>query len=569
MSAPTNPSTSDTGRHVLVAVAWPYANGLSHLGHIAGAYLPPDVFARYHRLAGNRVLMVSGTDAHGTPITVQADAEGIEPADVVERFHPRFLEQWEKLGISFDRFTSTMTDNHRETVWELFRALHAAGCIGERTTEQYFDPVAERFLPDRYVEGTCPNCGYTDARGDQCDDCGRTLDPTDLLDVRSKLSDGTPELRETSHWFILLPELEAELAAWLATREGWRAHVINWAKGFVEGGLQDRAITRDLTWGVPLPPEFDTLGEGKRIYVWFEAVIGYLSASREWAADVAGDPDAWRAWWEDPAAESYYFIGKDNVPFHAVFWPSYLLGYNRTAERALNLPTDVPANQYVTFKGAKASKSRGIGTSVLEYLDTYSPDQLRYALAANLPEQTDTDISEQELLRRVNDELANDWGNLVNRVLSMTRKRFDEAVPTPGELTADDEALLARCDELLAAEAAHIEKVELRAGLKDALAIAQAANAYLNAQEPWKVVKEDLARAGTVLWTVLQAIGAGAVAFAPYTPFSSETIHGWLGHDGTLAEQGWRRGEVVAGRLLGEPHVLFPKIELPEESAAG
>ena len=563
-------------RRILVAVAWPYANGLSHLGHIAGAYLPPDVFARYHRMAGNDVLMVSGTDAHGTPITVQAEAEGVEPADIVDRYHPRFLEQWERLGISFDNFTSTMTENHHAVTQDVFRRLHANGLIGSKVTEQMYDPEAGRFLPDRYVEGTCPNCGYDHARGDQCDNCGKTLDPTDLIDPRSKVSDGTPEPRETEHWFILLPKVQDALGSWLADREGWRPHVINWARSFVDGGLLDRAITRDLDWGVPIPDEFDTIGEGKRIYVWFDAVIGYLSSSIEWAAGT-DDPDAWQRWWHDEDAESYYFIGKDNVPFHAVFWPSYLAGMNVDPDggadgitgrgRAFNLPTDVPANQYVTFKGAKASKSRGIGTPVLEYLETYSPDQLRYALAANLPEQTDTDISEAELVRRMNEELANAFGNLVNRVLTMTRKKFDEAVPAPGALQDVDEALLTQCDELLAAEADHIEAVELRAGLRSALTIAQEANAYLNDQEPWKVVKEDPERAGTILWTVIQAIEAAKVGFAPFTPFAAERIHGWLGHDNDLWSGGWHRRPVAGGTPLGEPEVLFPRVELPAADA--
>ena len=292
-------------RHVLVAVAWPYANGLSHLGHIAGCYLPADIFARYHRIAGNRVLMVSGSDAHGTPITVTADHEGVTSREIVERYHPRFLEQWERLGISFDLFTTTMTDNHREVVWDLFRRLHEHGYIGTRTTDQYYDPEAGRFLPDRYVEGTCPHCGYGEARGDQCENCGRTLDPVDLIEPRSRFSGAVPELRETQHYFVLLPKLQDRLLEWLESREGWRGHVINWAKGFVQGGLLDWPITRDLDWGVPLPPEFDTIGDGKRIYVWFEAFIGYLSASKEWAQQQE-DPEAWRAWWEDLEAGSYY-----------------------------------------------------------------------------------------------------------------------------------------------------------------------------------------------------------------------------------------------------------------------
>ncbi|GGI03516.1 methionine--tRNA ligase [Egicoccus halophilus] len=563
-------SASDTSagdpRHVLVAVAWPYANGLSHLGHIAGCYLPADVFARYHRISGNRVLMVSGTDAHGTPITVKADQDGVEPADVVNRYNPRFHEQWERLGISFDLFTTTMTDNHREVTWELFRALHANGYIDTRTTEQFYDPQAGRFLPDRYVEGTCPHCGSPDARGDQCETCGKTLDPIDLIDPRSKFTGATPEPRETEHYFILLPRLQEDLLRWLEGREGWRGHVINWALGFVREGLIERAITRDLAWGVPLPPELDisTPDSQKRIYVWFEAVIGYLSASKEWAQR-SGDPDAWKAWWLDPAAESYYFIGKDNIPFHAVFWPTYLLGSATAESPPLNLPTNVPANQYVTFRGAKASKSRGIGKSLLDYLDDYQPDELRYALATILPEYNDTDLTEDELVRRINGELVAAWGNLVNRVLAMTRKNFDGVVPEPGELDERDRDILATVDRNLAREAELLERVELRAGLKEALDAAQEVNAYLNATEPWKTAKTDLRRTGTTLWTALQAIAGCNLAFAPYTPFAAAKVGAWLGHGEQLEGTGWQRREVPAGSTLGAPTPLFRKVELPED----
>jgi methionyl-tRNA synthetase len=550
-------------RHVLVAVAWPYANGVQHLGHIAGCYLPADVFARYHRIADNRVLMVSGSDAHGTPITVKAEEEGIAPADVVEHFHPLILEQWERLGISFDRFTTTMTDNHRVVTQDIFRRLHANGYIDTRVTEQFFDPEVGRFLPDRYVEGTCPHCGDAAARGDQCDNCGRTLDPIDLIEPRSKLSGATPEPRETEHYFILLPELAAALLDWLESRDGWRNHVINWALGFVREGLIDRAITRDIAWGVPIPDEFDTIGDGKRIYVWFDAVIGYLSAAIEWASDT-DDPDAWKAWWTSPTAESYYFIGKDNIPFHAVFWPSYLIGASEGHDEPLQLPTNVPANQYVTFKGEKASKSRGIGTPVVDYLDTYTPDQLRYALAANLPEYADTDISESELVRRANDELANDYGNLVNRVLKMTAKNFDGVAPDPGTLDEADTDLLDEADRLLAVEAEQIEAVELRAALRTALSLAQATNGYLNRMEPWKTARTDPTRTATTLSTALQAIAAATVAFAPFTPFSTATVRGWLGLDRDPVASGWARPTVTPGTRLGEPVVLFPKIDLPD-----
>ena len=553
---------SGSARHVLVAVAWPYANGSLHLGHMAGAYLPADVFARYHRIAGNRVLMVSGSDAHGTPITVRADQEGVSPAQIVERFHPEFLRYWDELGISFDLFTTTMTDNHRDVTHEMFRALRDNGYLEVRTTDQFYDPQAQRFLPDRYVEGTCPFCGATNARGDQCDTCGKTLDPIDLGNPRSKLTGATPDMRPTEHYFILLSKLQDEVLAWLEQREGWRSHVINWAQGFVRDGLHDRAITRDIAWGVPLPDDagLDAASD-KRVYVWFEAVIGYLSASKEWAQR-QGEPDAWKAWWEDPAAETYYFIGKDNIPFHAVYWPAQLMGAGN-----LNLPTNVPANQYVTFKGAKASKSAGVGRSVLDYLDSYQPDALRYALATNLPEYSDVDLTEGELVRRVNDELVATWGNLVNRVLVMTTRTFDGVVPQPAPGDARDETLLDTIDQRVAAAGRLLEAVELRGALKEAMAGAQAVNGYLNALEPWQTAKVDRDRTATTLWTALQAIGGLNVAFAPFLPFACERLHGWLGATGDLAEGGWRRHEIPAGTRLGAARPLFAKVDLPTDVA--
>ncbi len=541
-----------SGKHILVAVAWPYASGSRHLGHLAGAYLPADIFARYHRLAGNRVLMVSGSDVHGTPITVRADQEGVEPQVIVDRYHNEFLRNWEELGISWDLYTSTGTDNHREVTWDVFRTLHEHGYIVPKTTQQFYDPEAERFLPDRYVEGTCPHCGYESARGDQCDHCGRQLDPEDLVDPRSRITGATPVMRPTEHYFLRLSAFEDRLLDWLQSRTGWRRHVLNMAIGFTREGLQDRAITRDLTWGIPLPPEFTEIGEGKRIYVWFEAVIGYLSASKEWAQR-RGEPDAWQAWWTDPDAESYYFIGKDNIVFHAVIWPCQLMGYG-----GLNLPTDVPANQYVTFKGEKGSASRGVGRSISWYTERLQPDALRYALAANLPEQNDTDLSDGDIVRRVNEELVATWGNLVNRVLSMTAKNFDGAVPQPGELTDVDRSLLDRVDRGLEDEARMIEKVELRAGLRTAMEVAQAVNAYLNATEPWKTAKSDRARTGSVLWTAIQSLAALSVGFEPYLPFSSARLRGMLGLDEPLR---WGRPDVAPGTRLGSIEPLFGKLD--------
>ncbi len=342
-------------RRILVAVAWPYASGPLHLGHLGGAYLPPDIFARYHRLVGDEVLMVSGSDANGTPITVKAEEMGITPEEVVNTYHPEILGYWDRLGISFDLFTTTMTENHHRVTQDFFVRLLDNGFLVKGTSEQFYDPQAERFLPDRYVEGTCPHCGYGDARGDQCDNCGRTLDPTDLIDARSRLSGAAPVRRETEHYFLDLPAFKVPLTEWLESKTTWRKHVKNWALGMV-ADMPQRAITRDIEWGVDLP--VDDLGAGKKIYVWFDAVIGYLSAAIEWAS-YTEDPEAWEKWWKDPEAESYYFVGKDNIPFHAVIWPAMLMGRGD-----LNLPTDVPANQYITFKGAKASKSKGVGRSI-------------------------------------------------------------------------------------------------------------------------------------------------------------------------------------------------------------
>ncbi len=534
---------------ILVAVAWPYASGSRHLGHLAGAYLPADIFARYQRLAGNRVLMVSGSDVHGTPITVRADAEGVTPAEIVDRYHAEFVEDWERLGISWDLYTSTGTRNHADVTHDLFLRLLDNGHIDRRSSEQYFDVEAGRFLPDRYIEGTCPHCGYADARGDQCEDCGRTLDPEELVDPRSKISGSRPELRPTEHFYLRLSDFSDELAAWLDTREGWRRHVLNFSRGWIEEGLQDRAITRDLEWGIDVP--VDDLGPGKRIYVWFEAVIGYLSASKEWA-QASGDPEAWRDWWEDEAARSVYFIGKDNIPFHTIIWPGMLLGYG-----GLNLPTDVPANNYVTFSGGKASASRGVGLTIGEGLELFEPDALRYALAASLPEQSDTDLSVDEVARRINEELVATWGNLVNRVLSMVNRTCGGEVPHPGVRTDEDLAVLAEVDNALATVGRQIDRVELRAGLRTGMKAAAAVNAYLNATEPWKLAKSDAERAVVVLATALAAVSGVRLALAPYLPFSTAELDDVLG-----PASGWQRKEPAPGTPVGKPSPLFTKVDV-------
>ena len=539
------------GRPVLVAVAWPYASGSRHLGHLAGAYLPADIYARHQRLVGNRVLMVSGSDVHGTPITVRADAEGVTPRDIADRYHAEFVADWDRLGISWDLYTSTGTENHAAVTHDLFLRLLENGHIDRRTSDQYYDAEAGRFLPDRYIEGTCPHCHYAEARGDQCEDCGRTLDPEELVDPRSKITGGTPEVRQTEHFYLRLSDFSEALGAWLDGRQGWRRHVLNFSKGWVEDGLHDRAITRDLDWGVDVP--VDDLGPGKRIYVWFEAVIGYLSASKEWA-QLQGDPEAWRDWWEGDEARSVYFIGKDNIPFHTIIWPGMLLGYG-----GLNLPTDVPANQYVTFKGGKASASRGVGLTIGEGLDLFQADALRYALAASLPEQSDTDLSIDEIGRRINEELVATWGNLVNRVLSMVHSTCGGVVPEVGSRTADDLAVLATVDGALDVVTDLIERVELRAALRTGMDAAATVNAYLNATEPWKLARSDPERAQAVLGTALAAVAGVRVALSPYLPFSTVALDDELG-----PVDAWQRREPVPGSPIGKPAPLFAKVDVVE-----
>ena len=536
-------------KNILVAVAWPYASGSRHLGHIGGAYLPADIFARYHRVVGNNVLMVSGSDVHGTPITVRADAEGVEPLDIVNKYHNEFLGYWEKLGISWDNYTTTMTDTHIEVVHDIFNKLLEKGFIDKQKSLQAYDPGENKFLPDRYVEGTCPYCSYSEARGDQCDSCSKTLDPEELINPISKISGNKAEFKETEHFFLKLSLLEDQLASWLDEKERWRPHVINWAKSFVKDGLQDRAITRDLDWGIEIP--VDDLGSGKKIYVWFEAVIGYLSASKEWAKN-NGNEKEWAEWWNNESAETYYFIGKDNVPFHAVIWPSILLAYE-----GLNLPTNVPANQYILVKGEKASASRGVGKSLQEYLDEWNPDALRYALASALPEQSDTEISEDEMIRRNNEELVAAWGNLVQRVFTQIQNNFSK-ISEIDEADEVDKKLLKEMSESYDIVGQLIEKVELKAALQESMRYVSKVNGYLNETEPWKVIKEDEKRAGRILYTALEAIDSCANLLYPFMPSTSDLVRSAIPRE---TENLWGLNKIKTGVELKKIGLLFNKFD--------
>lgn len=546
-----------TPRNILVAVAWPYANTPLHAGQVAGAYLPADIFARYHRMRGNRVLMVSGSDAHGTPITVRAEAEGITPEAVFERNHASFLDTFARFGISFDLFTSTDTPNHIEVAQQLFTRLYDAGYIYPAEQTLLFDPKVQRFLPDRYVEGICPRCAYDGARGDQCDNCGSTLDALDLISPRSRLSDATPEPRASQHYFLKLSAFNEQLREWVEAQTHWRPAVRNFTLGLLREGLHDRAITRDIEWGVPVPLPGN---EGKRLYVWFEAVIGYLSASIEWSK-AHGDPEAWRAFWEDPAGLTYYFQGKDNVPFHTTIWPAMIMG-SATEDHRLNLPYDVPANQYVTMSGAKASSSRNWAVWMPDYLNRHDPDPLRYMLSAVMPETSDADFTWAEYVRRNNDELVATWGNLVNRVLTFARRNFEERVPAaPATLADASQRVLERVDAAFGEAGAHIEAVQLRAALQSAMGAASEMNRYLDERAPWTAIRTDPASAAETVFVAINAISGLATLLQPFMPFTSPRAWAMAGNVGDIEATGWRRTPVAAGTPLPEPAPLFVKLD--------
>ena len=554
-------------KRIFLGVAWPYANGSLHIGQLVGAYLPADIFARYHRTAGNDVLMVSGSDVHGTPITVRAEQEGRSPEDMASQYHEEFLECWEKMGITFDCYTSTGTENHARVTQDIFLKLLESGDIFKQTMELPYCTVEGRFLLDRYVEGTCPFCGDEGARGDQCDNCGRVLDPFDLKNPKCKFDFSTPERRESEHFFLRLSAYSDALKAWLSDdKEHWRKNVRNFALGLTEQGLLDRSITRDLTWGVRIPVEgYET----KRIYVWFDAVIGYLSAAIEWA-EKEGTPERWREWWQDPEAKSYYFIGKDNIWFHALIWPAQLMGYSKATGETYNLPYDVPANQFLTIKGAKQSTSKRLAVWVPDFLERYDPDPLRYYLSAIMPETADADFTWAGFVQRNNDELVATWGNLVNRVLTFTYKNFDKSVPEPGDLSETDRALISRVEEALEEAGREIAAGNFRAALEAGMSAAREANRYVEDNAPWKLLKEDRERCATVLYTAIAAISGLKTALYPFLPFTCQKLHGYLGNEGPVQAGGWRLVMPAGGRPLAEAEPLFKKLdpEIVEEEEA-
>ena len=564
---PSSPSTTNAQR-ILVCVAWPYARSATHVGQIAGSFLPGDIFARYHRLAGHEVLMVSGSDEHGTPITIDADREGITPRELVARYHAQIVDTLRRLGVAFDLYTETTTENHARVTQEVFLRLLEQRYLFTDTMDSPYCPTDQRFLPDRYILGTCPYCEYPEARGDQCDNCGRTLDPTQLISPRCRLCGSTTsaiEIRPTEHFFLDLPQFEPRLMAWLQSKLGqWRPAVVHFALNWIKEGLKPRAITRDLDWGVPVPvPGYD----GKRIYVWFDALIGYYSASREWATRT-GDPVRWERWWRlgpdgEAPSKSYYFIGKDNVAFHSIIWPATLLGIG-----GLALPYDIPATEFVIMGGAKASTTAGNVIWTPDALGAYGPDALRYYLAATLPEEGDTTFTYDELVRRNNDELVAAFGNAAHRVLTFAQRHFGGNVPAPGILRAEDRAILDAAARAFPAEATAIEAVHMRDGLAGAMSLARAANRYLEERAPWKTIKSAPEEAAATVHTMLQVLSALKTLFAPYLPHAAQSLHELLGFSGAAEQSGWALQPVPTGQMLPPPTPLFAKFDPPAKTSA-
>ncbi len=560
-------------RSVFIGVAWPYADGPLHLGHIAGAYLPADIFARYHRLKGDDVLMVSGSDQHGTPITIKAEQEGISPGQLADTYHRDFMDCFERLGISFDLFTKTTTPNHARVAQEMFLKLMDKGHVYKDTVSQAYCPRCRRYLADRYVEGTCPNCASEGARGDQCEACGKPLTPAELVDARCRICSTTPEFRDSEHFFLRLSGFQEEISAWVKNKSkeaGWRANVKNLTLRYLKEGLKDRAITRDIDWGISLPLEGY---EGKRLYVWFEAVIGYLSASKEWAESKGKD---WRPFWEDGGTKGYYFIGKDNIPFHTIIWPAILMGYG-----GLNLPYDVPANEFLTIEGKKLSTSRRWAVWLPDYLENYDPDPLRYLLSITMPESGDADFSWHEFVRRNNDELVATYGNLVNRVLSFVYKNFDGCVPTYKDMGAvkvssfDDRGnelinMAGAVSNTIFGDNGLLDNCKFKQAIKMAMTIAHEANRYLEETSPWKAIKQDRQAAAGSLYVALRVISCLKTMLYPFLPFSSQKLHEFLGFEGRVEDFGWEPLVPEPGQKLNKPQPLFTKLEdsLIEEEVA-
>ena len=540
---------------IFIGVAWPYANGSLHLGHIAGCYLPADIFARYNRLKGRDVLMVSGSDEHGTPITITADKEKTTPQLIVDKYHKEHTENMKQFGISFDLFTRTTTLNHESTVQEIFLDLYQKKYIHKKSIDAFYCSNCSRFLPDRYLEGTCPYCKNQSARGDQCDNCGKLLDSSELLAIKCKVCGNTPIKQKTEHLFFSLSYFESKLIEWLKQKNYWKANVLKFTHHWLQNGLHDRAITRDINWGIKVP----VFGfENKRIYVWFDAVIGYLSASKEWSKK-RKEFSKWQEWWKNPEAKHYYFLAKDNIPFHSIIWPSILMGYDET----LNLPYNIPANEYLTLKGEQFSKSRGIGIWIPEILKQFDPDVIRYYLSINMPENKDADWTWNDFVTKNNDELLGTYGNFIHRVITFASRNFG-SIPEPGSLKEMDKEALQKIQQTHQEVEDALEHCSFKKGLRATMNLAQYGNVYFDHNKPWLLLNSDKDRCNTVLHTSLRIVQTLAVCMAPYLPFSSNYIWNMLGYTNQINRWDDALLELHPGTPLSTPTPLFKKLELTE-----
>ncbi|MCU0644278.1 MAG: methionine--tRNA ligase [bacterium] len=540
---------------ILVTSALPYANGPLHLGHLAGAYLPADIYVRYQRLKKRDVIFISGSDEHGVPITIAAEKQKVSPQAIVDKYHALNKESFEKIGMSFDNYSRTSLPLHHKISQEFFLKLHSKGYLSEQTVTQLFCEHCDRFLADRYVEGICPICHAAEARGDQCDTCGRSIDQIQLIDPICVTCGNKPVIRETRHWFINLKNLQPQIKAWLDTKTHWKENVKNFCEGWFKTGLEDRAVTRDLRWGVQVPlPGY----ENKVLYVWFDAPIGYISSTIEWAQNI-GQPEKWKEYWADRSTRLIHFIGKDNMVFHAIIWPLFLMGHGEYV-----LPDNIPANEYLNLEGGKFSKSRDHAVWLDKYLKKFPPDPLRYCLAANAPETKDADFTWKEFQQRNNSELADILGNFVNRSLTFLQKNFDNRVPQPGEFDGLDKEMLSRLRQAPEEIGNLLENFEVRKAVSAFMDLARFANKYFNDQQPWITLKQNPQKCATTFHVCIQVLKGLAVLMEPVLPFSARDLWSMLNFSSPVADQYWEEAgnaDVPMGHQLNQSKILFQKIE--------
>ncbi len=549
----------DMSEKIIVTSALPYANGKIHLGHLSGAYLPADIYVRYKRLTGADILYVCGSDEHGVPITITADKEGKKPQDIIDRYHSLNKEAFDKFGMSFDIYSRTSIPAHHETAKTFFKKFYDNGILKEKVSLQFYDEKAKMFLPDRYVEGTCPKCGNEEARSDECENCGASYDQSELLKPKSKISGETPILKETSHWYFPLGNYQKRLEEFIAEankKYGWKDNVLQQCKSWFNDGLKDRAITRDLDWGVKVPLDNS---DGKVLYVWFEAVLGYISATKELFKQ-KGNPDLWKEYWQGENTRYLAFIGKDNIVFHTIIFPALLMAWNDNSEDKYLLPENVPANEFLNFEGKKFSKSRNWGIDVLDFLELFPADTLRYTLAANLPENKDTDFYWKEFQMRNNSELADIFGNFINRTLTFTNKHYEGTIPELGDLSELDKQMIETLKTYPSKVADLLEKYKIKDAVFEIMNLARIANKYFNDSEPWVVIKSDKVKCGTTLNICINTINTLAELFTPIIPFTSEKIFTLLNSKITSWNECGQLN-LKAGHKFNQPSILFNKIE--------